>query len=684
MPPYRDDIDDDFGVGDYDLLSPPPTHQRPVSDVDGASSNRSSVTSVMSAGSLSSGCASVRSAHQSPRAAAPASAFPSRVNGYEPRPPAAARRSSSDTSADSGIALSVAVPAAAPPGPATLNGDAVLGNGPVLVNDADCLDYDVPVPSSDNSETVVERRSATPEQRCASAVHAQVVNSTTPEQRSPSSMMVDGPPRRQDNARCVADDVRRRRVDEPRDCVLRAVQRFLAWTGRATAAGGDAGASRQCLGQAKLAGLAVRTSLRQLVALVDGNPPELIRRHVDPINRSLIEIDRRVDALIAAGSTGGGRRAGRESSTGCRQLLLAVAEVVADLPGPVAQFADFVATSPAVRLRPPDDVDAAPCSPPLPAVTTLPPAAPLRRDSHQRDKPPLSPQSPSSAVGNPRARRPPIGKPPPVKPKPPKSVSWKRPPQTTVQPGLTNGSASRPDGTAHVSWNDTPSRPNEERRVAELNKKNNDDGWNDDDCDYVSIVREVEREMQSIRPAPTAYNQPPPPPATTTTTAIRNVPVAITGDVGAPSLNDDDRELLAFFSAQVRAHAADVDAATAEFYRCCCGPSAPLHPSAPPPSADAFVRRGRFVVLAAHRLVYVGDVIARHVTDRQVRDRVSAAANALCDRLKAVVRATRDAAVATSESASVAVDARQMMIDSVRRATDDSRRLCDVIGSAAA
>jgi len=40
---------------------------------------------------------------------------------------------------------------------------------------------------------------------------------------------------------------------------------------------------------------------------------------------------------------------------------------------------------------------------------------------------------------------------------------------------------------------------------------------------------------------------------------------------------------------------------------------------------------------------------------------------------------TRDAAAATSESAAVAVDARQMMIDSVYRATDNCRRLCDVI-----
>ena len=73
-----------FGVGNYDLLSSSPTHQ--VSDLDGASSHRSSVMSVVSTSSLSSGCASVLSAHLSRRAAAPAGAFPSRLNGCEPRP----------------------------------------------------------------------------------------------------------------------------------------------------------------------------------------------------------------------------------------------------------------------------------------------------------------------------------------------------------------------------------------------------------------------------------------------------------------------------------------------------------------------------------------------------------------------------------------------------------------------
>jgi len=72
-------------------------------------------------------------------------------------------------------------------------------------------------------------------------------------------------------------------------------------------------------------------------------------------------------------------------------------------------------------------------------------------------------------------------------------------------------------------------------------------------------------------------------------------------------------------------HAADVDASTAEFYCCRSSPSL---------SIDAYVRRSRFVVLAAHRLVYVGDIIARHVIDQSVDDRIATAANELYSQQK--------------------------------------------------
>jgi len=87
----------------------------------------------------------------------------------------------------------------------------------------------------------------------------------------------------------------------------------------------------------------------------------------------------------------------------------------------------------------------------------------------------------------------------------------------------------------------------------------------------VSIVREVEREMESIGG-----------PATTSSTR-RTDPHA-----SAAPLNYDDREMSAFYATQIDA---DVDAST------------------------------------ARRIVYVGDIIARHVTNQSVGDRIAAAAN---------------------------------------------------------
>jgi len=578
------------------------------------------------------------------------------MNGYGPylggqlTPVRCVNEATSDSSADSGIALQPALNCPLKNGSSTINGVSCDRNS--AADDVDCLDYDVPVASVNGAE-----------RRCVDVVDERLTTTAQRQSVKHISPVISDELHHGNDDRC-ADDARCRRVEELRDCVMRNVQRFLAWTERATGdACTDIAAARHCYGQVKLAGLAVRTSLKELVALVDGNPPELLHHCIDPLNKSLLEIDRRLDGLIASGSESyphrltGGRRAARQSST-CRDRLLAVAEIVTDLPELVKRFAVFVATNSAVVVRPRDDVDLVQSSPPSCVhVKVRPPPMPQRKDSHQRDKPP---QSPTAVAGaSLRGRRPPLGKPPPVKPKPPKSVTWKRPTQPPAD--------SRPAGSQGATTaNGTVSGANienNERRVAEMNKKNgpSTDGWNEDDCDYVSIVREVEREMESLE-KPAAKNSTP----------------GIDPRTSAP-LNDDDRELLAFYSAQIGAHAADVDAASAEFYRCC--PSSSSSSS----SVDSFVRRSRFVVLAAHRLVYVGDVIARHMTDRAVGDRVAAAANELCNELKVVVMATWNAAIAgaDNENDDAAADVRQTMIDSVRRATHHCHRLCHIISAIA-
>jgi len=109
----------------------------------------------------------------------------------------------------------------------------------------------------------------------------------------------------------------------------------------------------------------------------------------------------------------------------------------------------------------------------------------------------------------------------------------------------------------------------------------------------VSIVREVEREMESIgRPA-------------TKSSTRRTDP-----HTSAAPLNNDDHELSAFIR--------NTD-------RRACG------------------RRRRLDASTAHRLVYVGDIIARHVTNQSVGDRIAAAASELYSQLGLVAMTSRSA-----------------------------------------
>jgi len=107
------------------------------------------------------------------------------------------------------------------------------------------------------------------------------------------------------------------------------------------------------------------------------------------------------------------------------------------------------------------------------------------------------------------------------------------------------------------------------------------------EVNLVSIVREVECEMGSIGgPVPKSSTR-------------RTDPHTST----AP-LNNNDREMSPFYATQIDA---DVDASP------------------------------------THRLVYVGDIIARHVTNQSVGDRIAPAATELCGQLELIAMTTRTA-----------------------------------------
>ncbi|KAM9120945.1 embryonal Fyn-associated substrate isoform 1-T1 [Pangshura tecta] len=97
----------------------------------------------------------------------------------------------------------------------------------------------------------------------------------------------------------------------------------------------------------------------------------------------------------------------------------------------------------------------------------------------------------------------------------------------------------------------------------------------------------------------------------------------------------EDAQLLQFYAGQCRTHYATLLAATEALL-------ASTGANQPP---GVFVPHGRFVLVTAHKLVFVGDTLARQAASAPVRARVGAAAGALCQALKGAVLSVKGAAL---------------------------------------
>ncbi|XP_044842001.1 embryonal Fyn-associated substrate isoform X1 [Mauremys mutica] len=97
----------------------------------------------------------------------------------------------------------------------------------------------------------------------------------------------------------------------------------------------------------------------------------------------------------------------------------------------------------------------------------------------------------------------------------------------------------------------------------------------------------------------------------------------------------EDAQLLQFYAGQCRTHYATLLAAT-EALLASAGANQP---------PGVFVPHGRFVLVTAHKLVFVGDTLARQAASAPVRARVGAAAGALCQALKGAVLSVKGAAL---------------------------------------
>ncbi|XP_038137387.1 enhancer of filamentation 1 [Cyprinodon tularosa] len=111
-----------------------------------------------------------------------------------------------------------------------------------------------------------------------------------------------------------------------------------------------------------------------------------------------------------------------------------------------------------------------------------------------------------------------------------------------------------------------------------------------------------------------------------------------------------DRQLLGFYSAQCEQHFSTLLSAVDAFFGC-------VRAGQPP---RIFVAHSKFVILSAHKLVFIGDTLSRQASAPEVANRVMNSSNVLCDLLKTVVAATKTAALNYPNTAAI-----QEMVDRV-------------------
>lgn len=111
-----------------------------------------------------------------------------------------------------------------------------------------------------------------------------------------------------------------------------------------------------------------------------------------------------------------------------------------------------------------------------------------------------------------------------------------------------------------------------------------------------------------------------------------------------------DRQLLGFYSEQCEQHFVTLLSAVDAFFSC-------VSTGQPP---RIFVAHSKFVILSAHKLVFIGDTLSRQASAPEVANRVMNSSNVLCDLLKTVVAATKTAALNYPNTAAI-----QEMVDRV-------------------
>ncbi|XP_031420235.1 breast cancer anti-estrogen resistance protein 1 isoform X2 [Clupea harengus] len=101
------------------------------------------------------------------------------------------------------------------------------------------------------------------------------------------------------------------------------------------------------------------------------------------------------------------------------------------------------------------------------------------------------------------------------------------------------------------------------------------------------------------------------------------------------NLSTGDRQLLLFYAEQCEANITTLTNAVDAFFNS-------VGSNQPP---KIFVAHSKFVILSAHKLVFIGDTLSRQAKSPEVRAHVAQHSNALCDKLKDIVLSTKTAAL---------------------------------------
>ncbi|XP_074468696.1 enhancer of filamentation 1 isoform X2 [Sebastes fasciatus] len=133
---------------------------------------------------------------------------------------------------------------------------------------------------------------------------------------------------------------------------------------------------------------------------------------------------------------------------------------------------------------------------------------------------------------------------------------------------------------------------------------------------------------------------------------VTSVPPSDSSSAPSPStpVCARDRQLLGFYSEQCEQHFVTLLSAVDAFFSCVSAGQPPR----------IFVAHSKFVILSAHKLVFIGDTLSRQASVPDVANRVMNSSNVLCDLLKTVVAATKTAALNYPNTAAI-----QEMVDRV-------------------